>query len=99
MKPPFELFIGFTGCGYTYCNKRLSIMGNTRNLRLWMPIPGILPGINSPKKSPVMCCCGLSMIPMQLPRAKIFNRNISYTIDFPLIIAYNISKLMKGGAT
>ena len=24
VRTPFELFIGFTGCGYTYCNKAVA---------------------------------------------------------------------------
>lgn len=32
MKEPFELFIGFTGCGYTYSNKAVEDDGDYKKL-------------------------------------------------------------------
>ena len=32
MKEPFELFIGFTGCGYSYSNKAVEVDGDYKKL-------------------------------------------------------------------
>lgn len=66
MKPPFELFIGFTGCGYTYCNKAIEHDGNYKKLAFVDAYTGKKsPGIRNRKESPAMCFFGLNMIPTQ----------------------------------
>jgi hypothetical protein len=53
MKEAFALFIGFTGCGYTYCNKAIEHEGNYKKLAFvdaytgeitWYQHPSRIPG-------------------------------------------------------
>ena len=53
MKRKFELFIGFTGCGYTYCDKSIEDNGEYKKIAFvdaysgkitWYQRPQTIPG-------------------------------------------------------
>lgn len=52
MKTPFELFIGFTGCGYTYCNKAIEHNGEYKKLAFVDAYTGDITWYQQPEKIP-----------------------------------------------
>jgi len=52
MKSPFELFVGFTGCGYTYCNKAIEHNGEYKKLAFVDAYTGDITWYQQPEKIP-----------------------------------------------
>ena len=48
----FELFIGFTGCGYTYCNKAIEHNGDYTKLAFVDAYTGEITWYTSPENVP-----------------------------------------------
>lgn len=52
MKKPFELFMGFTGCVYTYCNKAIERNGDYEKLAMVDAYTGEITWCKRPEEIP-----------------------------------------------
>lgn len=52
MKNDFALFIGFTGCGYTYYNKARTVAGDYEKLAFVNTYTGAITWYKAPEKIP-----------------------------------------------